>query len=162
MAIAQRLNRLRAAAPLALALMLIAGGGLLVFAAYVKATDIGAFTLAVVRHGIVPTGIAPSLALGFVILEIIVGALVVFLVLGPGKGRAATLALSVFFAALAGYSLIVALHPPAKPAPCGCGLWMAPVNDWRVLVVQNSTVSAIFAGAWFVVPHRIGRPRRPG
>lgn len=130
MATAKIVTRLVAALPLALSCWLLVSG-------WEKVLQPGVFRGLLAAHGLFAVEGADLVAWVVPILEIGSAAGSVW-ALCRGSSRVAARWLVPVCVALVAYSGALTLHPPPKPAGCGCGLTSAPVEHWGLVFARNS------------------------
>lgn len=134
-----RVSRWLAHAP---ALVVLAASIWLLFAAGAKFSHPGFVRSAIEAQGVlsapVPLWIAFAIAAGE-----LGGASAAILLVMSNRVRLGSAAIGSIFLVLALYTGWVWLHPPAKPAPCGCGGSSKPVADWGVIAGRNAAMLGI-------------------
>ena len=120
----------------------------LLVSAFGKFFSIDTFHDALQAHEIVPRELIPVTTWAFPALEAVVGIYTVWRLLTGRSLRSAALPLIVIFGLLTGYTTLLAIHPPAEPTGCGCGIASGPVEHWWPLAARNAVVVVILALCW--------------
>jgi len=123
--------------------MVLLGAGLTAYSGASKASDITRFRSTLVSHGFVAESASAAVAWAVAAVELASGGLAIFLsCVHRTRWRAAVLLMSVFVA-LAVYTTVLSIRPPARPAGCGCGWSKRVVDDWKPIAIQNWAVASV-------------------
>jgi hypothetical protein len=146
----------------AASLAALSTGALLMSSALLKATDLDAFRRVLEAHGVVPT-VLLSVAPGAIsAVEFALGVGAVAIAQNRSRVGSALLLPSAWFLLMAAYGLLLHLHPPPKPATCGCGFSNAVVRDWSVIVIRNGAYAGALAAVALWTQRMPGRPAEEG
>ncbi len=121
--------------------------GLLLFAGSFKIQDRESFAAIIQAQGIVPSGLASSLAWIVGAGEIAVGMLSVWSVLQQRWVfvRVGALLCAIVFLVFAGYASVLVIHPPPVPTPCGCLPGEQEIASWWPIVIRNGLIASVLA-----------------
>ena len=134
----------------------------LLVSAFGKFFSIDTFHDALRAHEIVPRELIPVTTWAFPALEAAVGTYAIWQLLTGRSLRSAALPLIVIFGLLAGYTTLLAIHPPAEPTGCGCGIASGPVEHWWPLAARNAVVVVLLVACWHWRGGPLGaQPPRP-
>lgn len=123
-------------------LVCLAAALAIIFAAATKLVDLPAFAATLGdQHGREGDALG-TLATALAGAEAGVGALALGLTI-RGRWTRAGLVLGAVFLAFAGYPVWLSVHPPPRPASCGCGFSTRAVapDEWSGLALRNASIA---------------------
>ncbi len=120
----------------------------LLVSAFGKLFSLDMFQDALRAHEIVSQELIPVTTWAFPLLEAAVGVYTIWRLLTRRSLRSTAIPVIVVFGLLTGYTTLLALHPPAEPTGCGCGIASGPVEHWWPLAARNAVVVVILALCW--------------
>lgn len=141
--------------PAAARLVLVAVALGLLYLGLAKAEAPSDLAFAIAAHGLLPASAARQAAVVVIALELAVGLSAACAVLAGCVPLAAAL-LAGLLGLFAVYLCVLALNPPATPAPCGCGISRANVTNWWVIAGFDAAAALAVLACGV-----IGSPPRP-
>lgn len=115
-------------------------------AASLKLTDVATFAEAISLHHRLAGPVPESLAFVLAATQLLLGALMLWLLV-ERRVSTASLLISASFCALAIYAAWLCFNPPAAPTSCGCGFSrrVYTAADWKFSALANALLAIGFA-----------------